>query len=247
MNGPGRCHNGNLHLSEVALTVFLPGEQSGKPVAIANVSADFNQEGWSIAKAIDGDPKTAWGIHPAVGKPHHGVFVLTQPLALPVGARLTMTLKQLHGGSHLIGAFRLSVTDNPGPQAMALPSEVEAALGIEASKRTLAQQQLLARHFVQLGAESELAQLPEPALVYAAAPSVSIPVGNGKYQPASIPKPKTVHLLHRGDIGKPKGEVPPGALSVFAHLRLALLMRASLMSRHVEPHLPIGSLTETMC
>ncbi len=26
MKGPGRCHNGNLHLSEVTIAAFRPGE-----------------------------------------------------------------------------------------------------------------------------------------------------------------------------------------------------------------------------
>lgn len=217
MKGPGRCHNGNLHLSEVVITAFPPGKHEGQPVPIARVTADFNQEGWGVHRAIDGDPKTAWGIYPAVGQPHHAVFELTQPLDLPEGASLTVTLKQLHGGSHLIGAFRLSVTDSPASQTVALPRDIEEALRTESSKRTLAQQRLIAGHVVQLAAESELARLPEQETVFAAASSVAIPLGSDKSQPASIPAPKVVHLLQRGDIHKPRAEVPPGALSALTH------------------------------
>jgi len=47
--------------------------------------------------AIDGNPATGWGIHPAVGQPHHIVFGLAQPLTLKAGARLTISLEQLLG------------------------------------------------------------------------------------------------------------------------------------------------------
>ena len=218
MKGPGRCQNGNLHLSEVVVTAFLPGEKSGKVVAISQATADFNQANWGVHRAIDGDVKTAWGIHPAVGQPHNAVFEFTQPLDLPDGSSLTVTLKQLHGGSHLIGAFRLSVTGSPAAQTIALPQDVEQALNVEPSARSSAQNLIIASHVVRLAAELELSQLPQQAMVYAAASSVAIPLGSGKSQPASIAAPKIVHLLQRGDIDKPKNEVAPGALSTLQHL-----------------------------
>jgi hypothetical protein len=218
MKGPGRCQNGNLHLSEVAVSVFNPGDKSARPVAIAKASADFDQEGWGVTRAIDGDPKTAWGIHPAVGQPHHAVFEFAQPLELVQGATLTVTLRQLHGGSHLIGAFALSVSDAPSSQTAALPHQVEESLATESGVRTDAQRIAIASHVVRLSAEEGLARLPQKRMVYAAAPSVAIPMGGGKTQPASIPTPKVVHLLQRGDISKPKDEVPPGALSCLSHL-----------------------------
>ncbi|MCY2963807.1 MAG: DUF1553 domain-containing protein, partial [Planctomycetota bacterium] len=218
MKGPGRCQNGNLHLSEVVLTLFTPGEKAGKPVPIARATADFNQEGWDVTRALDGDLKTAWGIHPAVGQPHHAVFELTQPLELVAGASLTITLKQLHGSAHLIGAFRLSLTDGPPSQVIALPTDVEQALSTEASQRTDAQKLVIAGHVTRLAAEAELARLPAQGVVYAAGPDVAIPMGSGKSQPARIASPKVVHLLQRGDINKPKEEIPPGALSALTHL-----------------------------
>jgi len=218
MKGPGRCENGNLHLSEVVVTVFKPGEKSGTVVPIVQATADFNQADWGVHRSIDGDAKTAWGIHPAVGQPHHAVFEFTDPIDLPGGSSLTVTLKQLHGGSHLIGAFRLSVTDSPAAQAIALPQDVEQALKVAPSERSALQNLTIASHVVRFAAQSQLSQLPPQATVYAAASSVAIPLGNGKTQPASIASPKVVHLLQRGDIDKPRKEVPPGALSALKHL-----------------------------
>ena len=75
--GPGRADNGNLHLSQVELLAFEPDAKAGRPVAIRSATADFNQEGWTIAHSIDGKDETAWGIHPNVGERHEAVFELS--------------------------------------------------------------------------------------------------------------------------------------------------------------------------
>ena len=75
--GPGRQDNGNLHLSEFkvfAVPQSAPSNQTPaaemKPLTLKNPRADFNQDGWTIAHTIDGNPGTAWGIHPRVGEDH---------------------------------------------------------------------------------------------------------------------------------------------------------------------------------
>ena len=216
-NGPGRCSNGNLHLSEIQLQVFAPGSDQGTVTAFKRATADFNQVAWGIERAIDGDPETAWGIHPSVGKRHHAVFELAQPLTLAPGSRLVVTLKQLHGRSHLIGAFRLSATSAEAAQATALPAEVEHALQTPALERTSEQQLLLAATALRAAAESGLKKLPPPAKVYAAGASVMIPTGNGAMQAQALAEPKVVHVLQRGDFDKPRDVVMPGALSALTH------------------------------
>ena len=216
-NGPGRCSNGNLHLSEIQLQVFAPGVDQGTTAAFKRATADFNQVDWGIARAIDGDPETAWGVHPAVGEKHHAVFELTEPLTLAPGSRLVITLQQLHGRSHLIGAFSLSATSAEAAQASALPEEVEHALRTPALERTSEQQLLLAATALRAAAESGLKKLPPPAKVYAAGPSAIIPTGNGAMQSQALAEPKVVHVLQRGDFDKPRGVVMPGALSALTH------------------------------
>src|SRR5205085_12415402 len=88
---------------------------TSKPLPLQNPAADFNQEGWGIARAIDDDPKTAWGVYPEVGKPHQAIFELKEPIRFEGGATLTFVLEQNHGGGHLIGRPRLSVTTHAPP------------------------------------------------------------------------------------------------------------------------------------
>ena len=218
MKGPGRNGNGNLHLTGIQLTVFDPGTDHGRLVAFSRATADYNQVDWGIDRALDGDPVKGWGIHPAVGQPHHAVFELSEPLSLSADSRLVISLQQTHGRSHLIGAFRLSVTSDEAAQMIALPDDVERALQTPAAERTSAQRLTLAATALRLAAEAELKKLPAQETVFAAGPSVMIPAGNGSMQAQSLSEPKVVHLLQRGDFDKPRDVVRPGALSALTHL-----------------------------
>ncbi|HVK07672.1 MAG TPA: DUF1549 and DUF1553 domain-containing protein [Gemmataceae bacterium] len=203
--GPGRQDNGNLHLSEVR--VYL-GDAKGKPVPISSAAADFNQDGWEIARAIDGKPPTAWGIYPAVGKSHEAMFVLAEPV--PAGSRLAVRLDQHHGGGHLIGRLRLSATGHAKPSlgTSALPEAVRAALAVAKDRRTPDQRRVIARHALLTQTDDQLASLPKQSEVYAAASDFK-PLGS--FLP---PKgPRTIHMLRRGEVTRPGDVCQPGALS----------------------------------
>jgi hypothetical protein len=208
--GPGRQDNGNLHLNEIrveAARKATPGMK--KPVTLQNPSADFNQNGWTVAMAIDGNPSTAWGIYPEVGRPHAAVFEFKEPVAFDGGAALTFTLQQNHGGGHLIGRVRLSVTTAPTPLVgIVLPDAIAKILAIAVEKRTDMQKAELARVVLRERLEAKLAALPKPELVYAAAPDFT-PVSS--FKPAKGCRP--VSVLRRGDVRNPLEAAAPGALS----------------------------------
>ena len=213
-NGPGRQDNGNLHLSEFQVLLFEPGATQSRGLPLVNPTADFNQTGWTIEHALDRNEKTAWGIHPAEGEPHRAVFQLNQAFEVPVGATLAFVLKQLHGEGHLIGRPRLSVTDvQPPERARVLPADIERILASPASQRSDDQRLALAAFHLKEKISAELAALPKPSLVYAAANDFE---PDGGLKPAGAPRP--VQLLRRGDINKPLEPAPPGALSFVSAL-----------------------------
>jgi hypothetical protein len=209
MHGPGRQDNGNLHLSELTVTAVRAGTPAVRtPVAIACASADFDQEGWTAAMAIDGKPETAWGIHPQVGRAHHAVFEFRDVLEDGVGCELEIRLEQLHGEHHLIGRMRLAATDAPRPvRASTPPERVRALLAKGDAERSAAERGELARHVLLRRIDAELAALPPPQLVYAGTTDFT-PESN--FVPARGVRP--VHVLARGEVGKPLTEVGPGAL-----------------------------------
>jgi hypothetical protein len=115
-NGPGRFPSGNLVLSEFKLTLAPQNNPSAaKPVVFKRAVADFAQEGFPVASAIDNNPATGWAVAPQFGQRHVATFETSAALDSPPGTRLTFTLDQRFGSSHNIGRFRLSVTTSPYP------------------------------------------------------------------------------------------------------------------------------------
>lgn len=206
--GPGRQDNGNLHLSEFQLLVFEPGAATPLEVPLAVPFADFNQQGWAIEQALDRNDKTAWGVYPKIGEAHQAVFELKEPLILTHGATLVFVLKQLHGEGHLIGRPRLSVTAaRPPVRPEVLPAAVREILATPAAQRSEDQGAALTTFVLKERIAAELARLPRPSLVYAAASDFE---PDGGLKPAGAPRP--VHVLKRGEIGKPMEPAAAGAL-----------------------------------
>jgi mono/diheme cytochrome c family protein len=208
--GPGRQDNGNLHLSEFRVQAAPRGNPKAlQPVALQNPSADFNQDGWTAAMAIDGNIRTAWGIYPEVGKPHSAVFEFKEPVSCEGGTILTFTLEQQHGGGHLIGRLRLAVTTAPRPVRLdPLSPTVSQILAVQPDRRTEAQRAELARQALREKVEQQLAALPKQQMVYAAASDFQ---PQGSFKPARGCRP--VQVLRRGDVRQPIAPAVPGALA----------------------------------
>ncbi len=205
--GPGRADNGNLHLSEVEAFVFDSESDEPTRLKIGQAVADWDQEGWTIAHTLDGDPKTAWGIYPKVGVSHYAAFELDEALKLKPDSQIVVVLKQLHGGSHLIGRLMLSVTDAEEPASKVLPMSVDLAIKLARPKRSPEQQAEIDRHVLRVYAEQQLSKLPPKSSVYAV---------SNRYSHASKLdqpiKPKIVHVLRRGNIDSPGEVAVPGSL-----------------------------------
>lgn len=210
--GPGRQDNGNLHLSEFSVTAASLKDgvpEKARPMPLRNPTSDYDQPGWTVAHAIDGNPRTAWGIYPQVNKPHEAVFELKEPVSAGGEVELTFRLEQLHGGGHLIGRFRLSTTSAAPPlKVPVVPPAIRAVLATPADKRTPQQSRELAVHVFREQTAAAIAALPLQQLVYAAAPSFN---PDGGHKPVGTPR--AVHVLKRGDIRKPGETAEPGSLA----------------------------------
>jgi hypothetical protein len=168
--GPGRASNGNFVLNEFRVTA-APAGVAGKalPVIFSKAIADFSQDGFPVANAIDGNPDTGWAVVPAVSRAHTAVFETKEPIALPVGTPLSFTLDQRYPGKdHNIGRFRLSATTAKPPLAIdSLPDSINNILAVASEKRTPAHKTELANYFRSTDAElarlkQELASHPMP-------------------------------------------------------------------------------------
>ncbi len=208
-HGPGRQDNGNLHLSEFKVKAApLTNQAAAKAVVLQNPSADFNQQDWAVEKAIDTNPSTAWGIYPEVGQSHQAIFESKEAIGNEGGTFLKFKLEQVHGGGHLIGRLRLSATTaSRPPRADRITYPIFKILAIAPDQRTEQQNADLLALYRKYLIEQQLASLPPPKTVYAAASDFA-PQGN--FTPAKTPRP--IYVLKRGDVNKPADLVSPGAL-----------------------------------
>ena len=220
--GPGRQENGNLHLSEARFS--LASAKASTPLKVAKAVADFNQDGWTIEHTIDGAEKTAWGIYPQVGQSHEATWILSEPQKFDDDSRLEIVLQQRHGGSHTIGRFRLFVSDARPESVFILPSEIRSVLTRDEKEWTIAERDQVRRFALEKEIDLELAALPPPAKVYAVASDYE---PDGALKPFG--RPRTVHVLQRGDIRKPLEEASPGALSCLGGLDARFDIRDSLV------------------
>jgi len=178
-------------------------------VLLQNPTADFNQQDWAIEKAIDKNPSTAWGIYPEVGQPHQAVFEMKEAISNDGGTILTFTLEQLHGRNHLIGRLRLSATTASLPvRADPFPYSIRKILSKTETARSDKEKADFVALYRQYQIDQQLAALPAPKMVYAAANDF-VPQGN--FAPAKTPRP--IFILKRGDVNKPGEPAAPGALS----------------------------------
>lgn len=120
-SGPGRAPHGNFVVTDVKVDVAV--ESSDEPMRIqpTKAEADFAQDGFSAAGAIDDDAKTGWAIHgPEPWNVARTLSFTWEPLAnaAPM-ARWTVRIDQQHGNQHTVGRLRLelgtAVVDDRSP------------------------------------------------------------------------------------------------------------------------------------
>jgi hypothetical protein len=211
-NGPGTAPNGNFVLTELRVMA------AGKPVNLRNASADFSQEGYAVAGAIDGMTETGWAVQPQFGKPHVAVFETGEPLALPEGGgAVTFTLEfQSRYPQHNIGKLRLSATDSPNPSRQFVPVSVRGALAAAPEARTEKQKDELAAYYRTIApslqpVRDELASLEkQKAEVLAGVPTCLVSTSG---------PPRTVRVLPRGNWQDDSGAVvEPGVPAAMGKL-----------------------------
>src|SRR5439155_23506393 len=148
--GPGRSNNGNFVLTEI--TAFVKEGNNDKPLMFKKASADFSQDDYPVANAINGKENKqdkGWAIYPQVGQRHMAVFEFAQAVSLVDGTTLTIEFRCRSGfAQHQPGRIRIAVTTSLAPHnSQSLPENVTKALAAVADQRTAAQQADLRRFF----------------------------------------------------------------------------------------------------
>jgi hypothetical protein len=111
--GPGRVEHGNFVLSEFKV------QSSGKALTVSRAAADFEQQDWPVANALDGKAETGWAVAPEFGKPHVAHFQLASPADGPFTFSLEFQSPHVR---HVIGRFRISATTDRSRSAVSAVS-----------------------------------------------------------------------------------------------------------------------------
>ncbi|MCA9146860.1 MAG: DUF1553 domain-containing protein, partial [Planctomycetales bacterium] len=157
-NGAGRAFNSNFVLSEFELAIVSANNAaSPAKVALASVSADYEQKNYEVAGSIDGNLGTGWAVDgPSRKENSTAIYLLDKPLQLAVGSKLQIAMRHRFGSTHTIGRFRISVSNDP---SFVIPSDVSSALAVAADKRSKLQKNLLTDHFLAHVADGEIGTL----------------------------------------------------------------------------------------
>ncbi|MDP7017508.1 MAG: DUF1549 and DUF1553 domain-containing protein, partial [Pirellulaceae bacterium] len=151
--GPGRAPDGNFVLTEFELTAAAKADPAKTAkIGLENAQADFSQNVYNVATAIDGSmagSNNGWAIAPKAGASHRASFETKQDVGFDGGAVLTFLLhQQFASGQHSLGRFRLSVTNSAGPILLdGLPKNVTDILAVAADQRDEKQKAALLAYY----------------------------------------------------------------------------------------------------
>ena len=205
--------NGNVVLTGVDATV------NGKQAKIKSAQASYEQNGWPIAKTLDKDKKSGWAVdgHHKPAASHAAVFIFEKPIkAGEKSGKIEINLRHQSAHSrHLIGRFRISVSNQSDAQlnAKPLPADVIALLKKPTPERS----------------EKELSRLSEfyrghaPEIVQARkefdAAKKSLQDLENSYRTTlvseALAKPRMMRILPRGNWLDDSGEVVQPAVPQF--------------------------------
>ncbi len=149
--GPGRARNGNFVLTEFEI-VATPAARSDSvatptQVGLQNARADFSQDGFDVAAAIDGKVDNAgWASSPKLGVDRTATFELKEPIT-EAGVNLAFTVHFNYGSEHTIGRVRICTTASNTPVDFGLPVHVTTILETPRSQRSEGQQGELLAYF----------------------------------------------------------------------------------------------------
>lgn len=228
-SGSGRADNGNFVLTEVVAQLLRADGQT-QPLKFATARASFEQtqgaekhphKRWSAASVIDNEAKGSergWAILPDVAKPQQLQLSLAEPVDLKAGDKLNIEMRHNAApAGHCVGHFRWSLSRDPlafeSPLNDPAAAELTAIIRTAASARTPAQVSKLRTAFhtatpalAELRKQLALAQ-KELTDFEASLPRCLIS--------KSLPQPRTVRILPRGNWQDESGPTVTAQLPAF--------------------------------
>ncbi len=223
----GRFSNGNFVLSGILAEITAPTLARPIPLQFVRAVADYEQNGWPVAKVLDGQQpdrrnQAGWAVDgPTRREVCRAVFALAAPVDIPADAQLHIRLRHDAINGHNIGRFKLFSSALPpetlAPQGASFPEAVRVALQIPAARRAPDQQQLVTRYFLDNGDREASAARGRLATARKAVDEQQsrLPIVMVMKE---LAKPREARILIRGEYDRPGDPVQrgvPAAISPF--------------------------------
>jgi hypothetical protein len=147
--GPGRTENGNVVLTNVRFGVIDPKRPDRTQQEFYLASADYSQDAFAVANAIDNDPKSGWAIHPQSGKAHQAVFEFTEPIIPSIGMMFELAIEfQSQYAQHQPGRIRVSFTSSLLPHGKEqVPANIAQIVSLSSTARSTEQTESLNTYY----------------------------------------------------------------------------------------------------
>ncbi len=222
--GPGEVGKGSFLVKEfTAETYSLENPTVTNKINFKRALADVAAPGFGITNAIDGNTEKG-GWTPSTtpehrNENHYAVFECDEPVTLPGGVRLLLTVHQTFNGDdknngldvdskldcHLLGSLRLSATTDSSPLSVdPLSSAQHRLLEIPAPQRTPEQKRELFSIFRLSDPDcAELNKEIDKAWATWPSPATTMVLRQRA-------RPRTTHIFTRGDRLRPADAVEPG-------------------------------------
>lgn len=188
---------------------------AAQSVPLAGAGADFSQQGFSVANAIQATEPTlsGWAVGPEITKPHFADFVVAKPELLKDWEHLTFHLVQGYKEPGFnLGRFQILGSTDPITAIRAsVPAEILAIVDNAPDARSEAERERLAKYFRSIAelldpVRAEIADLekskPEPPVV---------PV----MQEVPLDQRRKTHVMAKGNFLSLGEEVEPGVPIAF--------------------------------
>jgi mono/diheme cytochrome c family protein len=226
--GPGRAPNGNFVLTAFRVAwapQTAPNER--RPVALEKARADFSQDGFGVQLAIEArkaDRRKGWATVPKTGRNHTAVFQTRENVGAGPGI-LTFTLDHQYDEGHVLGRFRISVTNFPRPITLdGLPKNIADILAVAPARCSDAQKADLLRYYA--GVDEELSSRQQALAAARQPPPVDAKLQAFRDALAEVSRPVPIDPLLaqlRGDFRLSADQLAKSRLTFAQDLAWALI------------------------
>ena len=128
-----------------------------KAIVLQNAKADFSQDTYAVATAIDGkrdQNNNGWAISPQGSRDHIATFEVKEPIGSLAGTQFLLKLDHQYNGKKFgLGKFRIAVTNDAQPLQLGLPQAVFTRMQTPAAQRSEEDQQKIFSYFLSQDAE----------------------------------------------------------------------------------------------